>query len=532
MTPRCARPGGPPWISQWDEAEALYLGAAEALPPGPERVAAWEGAAHSAEMELRLADALAHLAALTREPMAEETAARVAATRGRLEALSGGAAPWTMAMDGALDPRVEVGEPWGVRRDGAGGLLLNASGEALLLALPVERVGEAVRVEARLELKRLEWAAGLSLNLETADGEVLLGTRLDARGGGQYVFPRLRCPSDGANAAIRGVTAQEAADEGGPLQLVVLASRGQLTCRALGSAQQEDGALGPSAWPPGPLRLTLRSHSIGDAHTQVIARLESVSAEGLVLASSPASEDPLSEARRLLADRQPGDALARLEGLERRDLAWLAHRFAALEDAGRAREAEDTLARLSAEMTMGERAALLRLHPDRWAPWFSANRPQEWIDLFYTAYRFALRQHPGDATLRSLLRRHLAVVDVEEEASEAVVVLLVARGEASLPDEPGRARSLLLRALALGEGLLAAAPTELVREQVVRAHTQLAAMAVASGGAEEAFEHLRAGLALSSAPELTADIYAVQEGLRPLHAEAAWADILAIRRGR
>ncbi|MCB9744620.1 MAG: hypothetical protein H6741_01025 [Alphaproteobacteria bacterium] len=433
-----------------------------------------------------------------------------------------------------------MGDPLAVRRAPADdSLRLSAAQSALLLSLPVEVVGQAVRLEADIELERLEWAAGLSLNLETEAGEILLGTRLDARGGSQLVFSELRCPSTDYWGIIRAPELRERAARAASITLRFTGSGASARCQVegltVGLIERLPDA--PVAIPPpGRYRLTLRSHAIWDASAQVVARLRSLRAEGLVLLAPERDLDPLAEARRLLADAQPERALQRLAAVAAgaRGQLWRVHQLAALDELGRTAEARDALLDLLERLPQRDMAQLLRARPERWSPWLQARLGDAWLELFFAAYADALRQHPDDPALLNLLRRELAMLEDAPPPSLSALTLLVARGAAYRADEPSRARSQLEQALRMGQVLLGQAGVRRheVTEQMVDARVHLAALAIALGREEAALEHLRLGLEISPAPELAADRYAADPELQPLRALPGWAVIEAAGAGR
>lgn len=510
-------------------AEEMFLQAAGALGTRPEAAEAVRGAIDSAIAELRLQDARAHLGRYPGAPSPE--------IADRLAALSGDAAPWTVRFDDPLPPEVQLGDPLATRRDtsGGGGLRLSTAADTLLLALPVDVVGEVVRIEAALTVERLEWAAGLSINLETLDGAPVLGTRLDARGGSQLVFASVRCPSHSIFNRVLDSSIRSRAAEKVRLTMRTLAREEQSRCEITGLPDgplAQDSERVSAAPPPGRYRLTIRSHTMG-APAQIIAQLHHISGEGLVRAA-PEEGDALARARRVLAENRPEEALALLDLVPAgdRDAWWRRHQLAALDDAGRSEDARAALAALDAELPQPELIALLRTRPERWGPWLQALRGDGWIDLFYAAYNNAIWQHPDDPDLRSRLRWDLGALEQDAAPTLAHLALLIDRGAAFLPDEPARARSHLERALALSETMIEmGAVSNGARELRVDARRRLAILELAQGSPEAALAHLLAGLEASTSPELTADIYTADADLAPLRQADGWAEIERIRQG-
>jgi tetratricopeptide (TPR) repeat protein len=437
----------------------------------------------------------------------EQPALQALLAQGRTERLT---------FERGLPDALVVHDPGAVQLDArAQGLRLAVlSDDAELVTVPFRWSGDRLGLTVSLELRRLEWASGVRFALRSATDEIEIA--LGGKGGGMILERGLSC---GASFTDRAVSRawQGTPSELLPVTLSLDLARvtGDLRCSwRIGDDSGHDNLVAAQMPAGGDWELVIGPSSPGSVDGSMAAMVvRELELQGTELVLGRASPDHAYGS--LLASGVIPEEVPR--GMQ----VW---RAVALAEAGRDDEAGRALqGSPRTPETEREVAQALRSHLATFGPVVQATWPDRYHELFERAYSTALAAHPDDEVLMRALITGLPMA-LDARATQRIgrdraARLLAARGRAWAGlGQPAAARRDLTDATRLG-GL----DTE-PRGPVSSAWIGLAALAAAEGDADKALDAITRALAVSAAPELTADVVRVTPELAPY--VASWSAVL------
>ena len=439
------------------------------------------------------------------------------------------AAAVDLTFDRPLDPRWKVLNPLGLRRHHDQGLQVEAFGTKDLARLPLDWPADYLELEIEFEVLRAEWDGGFEIGLvPTGASEPFYGLRVDGRGGGEVVWPRMLCaiPERGFETEI-----EDAGSGRMVARLQLFAGRAGLECGwrdTSGEVLWREAQMAQIHRPPTRVwDLVLRA--TGQQDTLARVALHRISMLGPNIRGP---EGGSSSARIALVDGDAAGAAELLKRSRRRD-PLLQVAIALDQDDGAAlQRALDGLAEPQWTQTLDHlvhcridavRSELEPVAGDAWPLWFAR------------AWDTHLHTHSTDPELVAAMLRHLEGlerVEAKDPGSIATLVLLNARrGSAAIVQ--GRlplAQSSLQRSLELFERLDPDAYPQL-RQTVAAVHLDQAVVAVLNGApSSEARSHLERALQVSPAPAVLADMASVRPELQDLRQQPEWSALVQFPR--
>jgi tetratricopeptide (TPR) repeat protein len=422
-----------------------------------------------------------------------------------------------LTFERSLPDALVVHDPGAVQldaREQALRLMVLSDDTEQLVTVPFRWNGERLGLTIKLELQHLEWASGVRFALRNATDDIEIS--LGGRGGGMILERSLSC---GASFVERAMSQgrQGSPSEVLPVTLSLDLARvtGDLRCSwQIGDESGHDNLVATQLPAGGDWELVIGPSGPGAVDgsmaTVAVREIELHATELVLGRASPEQTFGALLASGVIPEEVPRDMQV-----------W---RAIALAEAGRDDEAGRAL-RESPRTPETERevAQALRSHLAAFGPVVQATWPDRYHELFERAYSTALAAHPDDELLmRSLITGLPMALDSRATARigrDRAARLLAARGRAWAGlGQPAAARRDLTDATRLG-GL----DTE-PRGPVSSAWVGLAALSAAEGDADKALDAIQRALAVSAAPELTADVVRVTPELAPY--VASWAAVL------
>jgi serine/threonine protein kinase/tetratricopeptide (TPR) repeat protein len=467
-------------------------------------------------------------------------------------------AGWRIARPGLLR-REPGGEFGGLRVESLG------AGEPLLMRRAIVWTGERLEVEVELDLLRMEWASGLTVELIALDESGRASAApvaelvIDAWGGGDHYMLDLCAGMQvepgavGINRAMRGAM-PPAGQHRFRMRMDLLAGSDRVwtevtTIDGTGPRDTAFDLLLPSRGPLRPGRYELRVRTGIEPWVRGAVRLERMRVLGarddLEAAPASAREQVLlalandaSERALELLDRSADE-------LDPRDAAWL--RALALEQLGRWPEAVPFIEAAIGECRSPDELArfghALLLQPDRMGPTLRRIcRPDDYLLGTWSVTRTSAFQHRDLYDLHRTLTTQLGDLDRHEPAdldqALATIDLLTSRARGWLmQDAASAAESDLRRVIELSERWLDSATLDdEQRQQLQRlrsiAHVELAVVLMTRARTDEAGDELERALASDPAPEIIADVIMARTAFERLESTPVWARIGLAQLGR
>ena len=436
-----------------------------------------------------------------------------------------------------------------------------------LLERPFVWDGGALELDLELVLERMEWGAGLFIELwpVDADGELadtwITQLRFASWGGGGHYILSLRDTLQdepggiGGQRVLRGALPPTGQNEYS-LRLGLRADRdlAWVDWESRGDGPPDTSLEGPKPL-PGPAkpgRYVLRLSAGEEPWVRGTVRLERMRLLGA--REDPAAERPSWREQVTLAivNDDSAAALEQLEQLEPgtlepRDLAWL--RGLALDRAGRWSDAvaefERALAGCEADDVIERFAYALLLWPDRLGPTLrQVCTPEQFLRATEHVTRTTLFQHKDLGDIHRTLTTQLIELERYEppnvELAVVAMTLLTSRARGwYMQGLPEAAEADLRRVVELAEHWRTAETDPASSPERVRelrraralAHVGYAAVLMHRNKPDEAMAALLRALEADPAPEIIADVIVARPMFGPLMQRPVWANIAAAQRG-
>ena len=434
-----------------------------------------------------------------------------------------------LEFDRPLDAGWRMHRPLAVLRDPRAGALVvdTVVGAGVLAELPLERTGGVLELLVEGEVERVEWAAGLAIQLEPDPDEHALGVRVAGWGGGALLETQLGCVLPGDGLIGPRIPAEPADPKPFRARVQIAPALREISClvedgrgRRIAEARQPLRSELPEAgW-----RLVIRSAGESSVATPMHARMriDRIALGGVGIpdtsrgAGAPYAEGDLDRA---LAELAPGPSVLRAAVL-----AELGQRDAA-------REALPDLDGSDPDWML-----LLRSRPEL-AQDLAPAVGERWYPMFHAAWNVAAVSHPHDPGIHERLIDDLDGIeqwtpaDPDERAIRTE--LLAARGRALWAGGQGPAARRDLeaavadaaRVIAQGQTSTDGARIQSGRLVWMEGHATLAAIAIAGGDDATARAHAEQALVHAPFRELAVDRLLMDAKIAEHRTDPAWSSV-------